>query len=324
MPRRSVVVVGGSGFLGANLVRKLVESEECHCTVIDNESGLGNARPLPSMAKAISADAGSGEAWREVGRPDVAFYLAARVANISYNATHQAEMLHANLAALAGLVSVYRSAPRAIVYVSTACVYPAGAPVPTPEAWGTRETPEGTNLGYGTAKRAGEQLAALLWQETGIPTVIVRPFNLYGPWDLFDPQWGHFVPSMLYRMLRGDAQIPVWGGTQSRAFTFVDDAVEILIRLAADARGLRVVNLGHAMEVRIANAVDLLRSATEFSGDTASQDGPLGYMRRAADEAFLSSLIGPFNWTPFEEGVRRTVSWCRSQGLGSLPQARRS
>src|SRR3990172_5145544 len=114
--------------------------------------------------------------------------------------------------------------------VSTACVYPHDAAIPTPETDGMRGEPEPTNAGYGWAKRMGERLAAFYANETPMRVVVVRPFNAYGPRDHYDVRTSHVIPALIKRVVDGDDPVEVWGsGNQERVFVHAMDV----------ARGIR-------------------------------------------------------------------------------------
>ena len=309
------LVVGGCGFIGANLVRYLTSLGE-HCIVVDNGSGLGRLRPLPKSAKVFKCDVKELQ-LRPKTIIDNVFYLAAHVAGITYNLSNQSLMLDKNLSALLGLRQIYELRPRCVVYFSTACVYPADSPVPTPEEWGEKGIPEITNLGYGIAKRTGEALVRLLHKETGVNTVIVRPFNSYGPWDYFDLKNAHFIPAVIHQMIGGSDIIEVFGGLQSRAFVYVDDIIRCVWRLANIAKGVVTVNVGHSNMVTIREATRAIERITGYSGKVRFITGPIGYPKRGADSSLLEHFIGPVNWTAFEKGVQQTVAWYRDWRGGS-------
>jgi GDP-L-fucose synthase len=314
------LVVGGAGFLGRNLVDQLLDIG-CECTVVDDDSGLSSARPLPPGVRHIPVEAANISSLL-LDRPDYVYYLAATVANVSYSAVNQSEMMTANLRALLGLRACYGLRPRSVVYISSACVYPAEAPVPTSELWGDRGLPEPTNRGYGTAKRVGEQLASILHSETGIPTVIARPFNIYGPWDLYDREVGHFIPALMRKMFDQEREINILGGPQTRAFTYVEDVVDCVVKLSHLGDGVHVVNVGYPEDASVVDVASAIATLLDFKGKLIYSGGPVGHARRAGTQQVIKQLIGNFDWTPLESGLRKTISWCLSKGLAQLPSRR--
>lgn len=310
------LVIGGRGFIGTNLVQYLTERGE-QCTVVDDGSGLGGPRPLPENVKLIESHARNLhiESSRTI---DSVFYMAARVGGITFNCFNQSLMLEENLDALLGLRLVYAMRPNCVVYFSTACVYPSEAPVPTTEEWGAKGLPEKTNFGYGVAKRTGEVLVRLLHEETGVNTVVVRPFNTYGPWDYFEPKYAHFIPALIYQMVRPTPLIRVFGGPQSRAFVYVDDIVRCVLKLAKAVKGIATVNVGHSNAVTIQETTEAIKLITGFKGTVKFIKGPIGYPKRAANSSFLEQLIGPVKWSSLEEGLGKTVKWYREWMRASL------
>jgi GDP-L-fucose synthase len=239
--------------------------------------------------------------------------MAAKTAGLLYNAEHHESMFAANLLPLAGLPYCFATKPRGLIYFSTACVYPTEAPVPTSEAYGDQSLPEVTNRGYGLAKRTGETAALDLGSSYGVPVCVVRLFNTYGLWDNFDLQCSHVVPAILGKMMRRDSRLEVIGGSQTRAFVFVEDVVRICLRLCMQLTDSFTVNIGHSREITIERAVQIASQATQYPGEIRYMDGPIGYYRRAADESRLRSKIGDIQWTSFQDGVNRTVEWLKTK-----------
>jgi len=293
--RRKVLVTGGAGFVGSHLV-DLLNSQGAEVRVADNLSR--GRRVLPGTLTGDLRDLE--QALIAAQRQEVVFHLAARVAGIQYNRTHQRTMWADNVrinstvleAALMAGVEKY-------IFTSTACIYPHDAAVPTPEAEGNRGVPEPTNVGYGWAKRLGEQEAQWASQEhKSMQMIVVRPFNAYGCRDYDDPATSHVIPALIRKVLADDEPVTVWGsGKQTRAFLHVKDFAEGLMRIAESATDSAPINLGHDNEVSIKELMEMILEITgqptrEVVYDT---DMPEGYPRRAADTTRLREVTG---WVP--------------------------
>jgi nucleoside-diphosphate-sugar epimerase len=246
---------------------------------------------------------------------DVVWHLAAKVTGIEYNRHNQYDMLRSNMAINYNVIeSVRRQKPRLFVYVSTACVYPHDAPVPTPEGAGDIGNPEPTNHGYGVAKWLGEQMVKHLHVEHNIPCIIVRFFNALGTRDYYDCETSHVAPALIRRVVEGENPVTVWGtGNQTRALVDAKDIVRALVMLHDKALTPEawyshknispiIVNIGHEREVSIRELAEtivrLCGKDVEINFDTSKPDG---YPRRAADTTLLRSLIGWVPDTPLED-----------------------
>jgi len=228
---------------------------------------------------------------------DIVWHLAAKVAAIEYNRKNQYEMLRSNLAlAYHAIESARKQKPKLFVYVSTACVYAADAPVPTPESAGNICNPEPTNHGYAVAKWTGEQMVKHLANEHNVPCIIVRLFNAIGPRDYYDKETSHVVPALIRRVMEGENPLVVWGsGQQTRVFVDARDIAKALVMLAdcPAAHNAQPINIGHEREVSIAELVEtIVRLCGKDVGYEFNLSKPDGHKRRAADTTLLHSLTG--------------------------------
>lgn len=300
--------------IGSHLVERLME-EGARVDVLDDLS-RGSEDNLPNggfrMWRYQLGRSHVGQAplcgWPLVHRDeafrskDVVFHLAARVTGIHYNQSHQWKMMMDNLAInqeVAQLVA--RHGPKHYVYVSTACVYPHDAPIPTPEEAAKNCNPEPTNYGYGVAKWVGEQQASFLHTELGIPTAIIRFFNAAGPRDYYDHETSHVIPALIRRFKEGNDPVVIWGtGLQSRVFVDNRDLAQALMIIAEEGCFGLPVNVGHDKEVTIMHLAEMIKelldspAALEFDASK-----PEGYERRAADTSRLRQITG--GWVPDRE-----------------------
>lgn len=309
----SDIVLGGGGFIGSHLVDHLASLGR-QVVVVDDFSRGHRSNLMDALATGLVSvhrhDLREGGILHSDGvlRPgrDVIWHLAAKVTGIEYNRHHHYDMAATNLALnLAVMEAVRQARPKLYVYVSTACVYPHDAPVPTPETAGKIGNPEPTNWGYGVAKWVGEQLATALYQEHRIPTLIVRFFNALGPRDYYDEATSHVAPALIRRVLEGENPVTVWGsGKQTRALVDARDIAKALVMLAdcPGAHDARPVNIGHEREVSIGELaqtiIDLCDTDATLEFDRSKPDG---YPRRAADTTRLRKLIGWVPDTPLDD-----------------------
>lgn len=320
--KKRVLVTGGTGFIGSRVTEYLVELG-AKVTVFDNLSN-GKIKNIDYLKDRIVLIKGNctvkTDALTACKNQEVVMNLAARVGGIEFNRNHQGLMLNDNIAIASTMIEAARqtNVGRFLV-VSSACIYPNDAIVPTPESEGFRGEPESTNAGYGWAKRMSELLGKYYSEEFGMNVAIVRPYNAYGPRDHFDPETSHVIPALIKRVTGGENPVVVWGsGKQTRAFLYVDDLAQGMIRAIETCTQPTPVNLGTDEEVSIA---DLVRKIISISGvktdiifDTSKPDGS---PRRNSDNTRARKLIQFTAKTRLSEGLAKTVDWYKKNLLSN-------
>lgn len=316
------IVTGGAGFIGSHLVDALIADGQ-QVRVLDNftRGSMENLREAMRTGQTEIKVMNLENERFAMRSDDIVWHLAAKVTGIEYNRHHQYDMLRTNLAINYNVIeSVRRQRPRLFVYISTACIYPHDAPVPTPESAGEICNPEPTNHGYGVAKWVGEQMVKHLSREYDVPCLIVRFFNAFGERDYYDKETSHVAPALIRRVLEGENPLNVWGsGNQTRIFVDAKDIARALLILAEKVQTPEVwysfknidpviVNMGHKREISIRELAETIvkvcDTETDIVFDTSRPDG---YPRRAADTAFLKRLIGWVPDTPLETTIAAMV-----------------
>lgn len=317
---KRVLVTGGAGFIGSYLVEYLVEGG-ARVAVVDNlERGRReNLRSIIEDLRFIESDLRDYTVCEMVcAGMDIVISAAAKVAGIEYNSTHQADMFTQNNRILTNMIeAAYRQGVGRYCLVSTACIYPHDALVPTPESEGERGEPEPTNLGYGWAKRIAEKQALWFAGETDMEIAICRPFNAYGPRDHYAEKTSHVIPALIKRVMEGENPVEVWGsGNQTRVFVHGRDfakGIQLVTEKAADSYP---VNIGHDEEISIR---ELLQRILRLTGNEAREvfyntARPEGYPRRAADTTRLKQVTGGFvPATSLDEGLREMIELYHSE-----------
>lgn len=314
---RSVVITGGAGFIGAHLTRRLVSlganvrvitrtpqtpalmdvAEKINRTVIDL------AVPNATNTALFTSD-------------ETVFHLASRVAGIQFNNAHPLDMYLTNIRINTTVLSAAGSAQvKKFIAVSSACVYPRFAPLPITETSGFIDEPEPTNSGYGWAKRMLEVGTGLLYREHHIPSVIVRPFNAYGPGQTTDPAISHVIPSLISRVLQNENPLTVWGtGNQIRSFLFVADLVDGLLLAAEKIDDPDPINLGGDEQVTIRELATVIAEEAKkpltLLFDTAKPDGQ---PKRVCDTTKAEKRLGFRAKTSLRAGLHETVLWHQKQ-----------
>src|SRR5688572_5414442 len=298
---KRVTVGGGCGFLGSYLVPEIVRGGG-RVTVVDNlENGERSALEAVFDAVAfVEADLRDRRVCDDVLQHcDLFINLAATASGVGFSRTHHGQMLIDNvLVGLVPLSAATRHNVPHVVIVSTSCVYPDDAPVPTPELETFVGLPESVNEGYGWAKRIQELAGGYLARERGMKVTTLRPFNLYGANYLWrSTERAHVIPALVKRVLDGEDPLVVWGsGEQRRNFLHGSDAAEVILRVV-EREPVGPVNIGYEDDTRIADLVALICDVTgrhpKLEFDRSKPDGAA---RKSADSTRLRALTG--NYTP--------------------------
>lgn len=307
---KTVIVTGGSGFLGTHVVEEL-RARGC---------GLDQMLvPRKSEYNLVHSDAVRRlfQDARAMGKGSlVVIHMAATVGGIGANRDNPGLFFYENIMMGVQMIEEARlQSVEKFVQLGTVCAYPKFTPVPFQESELWNGYPEETNAPYGIAKKA------LLVQLQGYRDqykfngIFLLPTNLYGPRDNFDPHSSHVIPALIKKCVdateRGDRYIDVWGtGSASREFLFVEDAAKAIVLATECFNGPEPVNIGASREIAIKDLVPLIAELTGFTGEIRwDSSKPDGQPRRGLDTTRAKELFGFVASTDFRAGLRKTIDW---------------
>lgn len=305
MKNKRIVITGGTGFLGRQLVDNLVRQGYRDLFVVDHKAyDLVRIEDIRRL-------------YVET-RPEIVIHLAAKVGGIGFNRENPAALFYENLMMGVQLLHEgFRAGLEKFVAIGTICAYPKFTPVPFHESALWDGYPEETNAPYGLAKKMMLVQSQAYRRQYGFNSIFLLPVNLYGPGDNFDPRSSHVIPALIKKCVdatRNKTQvITVWGtGQATREFFYVEDAAEA-IRLATEKYNTsEAMNLGAGFEISIKALVELIVELTGFSGRIiwdATQ--PDGQPRRMLDTSRAFRELGFKAATDLQEGLKKTIAWYR-------------
>jgi GDP-L-fucose synthase len=307
LENKRVVVTGGAGFLGTQIVRRL-EKEKCE-TIFVPRSREYDLRQLNAIRRML-----------DDARPDIIIHAAGIVGGIGANRAHPAEFFYDNLMIGVQLLhEAWKFGVQKFVAIGTVCAYPKFTPVPFREEDLWNGYPEETNAPYGLAKKMLLVQSQAYREQYGFNSIFLLPVNLYGPGDNFDPASAHVIPDVLRKCVqakqRSDSEIVLFGdGSPTREFLYVEDAAEGIVLAAEHYDKSEPVNLGSSFEISIRDLVEMIARLVGFDGrivwDTSQ---PNGQPRRKLDTRRAEKEFGFKARTSFEVGLQRTVDWYMQQ-----------
>lgn len=315
-----VLILGGAGFIGVHLARRLTAAG-AEVTIVDDFS---RGRDDPDLAalgvSVLNADLTAPASYESLPRGWDHVYMLAAVVGVRNVEKDPARVIRINTLALMNLLEWLGPAER-LFFASTSEVYAGGVshglvPVPTPETVPVMvENVAAPRFAYAISKLLGEAAVIHTARAKGIPYVIGRFHNVYGARMGAD----HVIPELLLRAMRREDPFCVYGMDQSRAFCHVDDATDAMTRLmATGAAAGEIVNIGNDNSTNIGDLGKLILRVTDFHAALESQPAPTGSVaRRCPDLTKLRALTAYEPTVSLEEGVRRTFEWYRTNWKAS-------
>jgi UDP-glucuronate decarboxylase len=325
---KTILLSGGAGFLGRHFIavfRRLNEEVlDKPCKVISADNYItGEQRALHESA---GTDPNIIDVWADVSYPlpvreDLHFIVhAAGVASPVYYMKYPLETIEGAVHGTKNLLELARKNKEleGFLFFSSSEIYgdPDPKSVPTPETYHGYVSSVGPRACYDESKRLGETITTIYHQQYGIPTKIVRPFNVFGPGMKHNDR--RVIPMFAYEALCGRA-LPVHGdGLQTRTFCYITDAVSGFLKTLLRGKNGEPYNIGNANnEISMGDLARLYASVVPGSTiklisypDTYPAGEP---QRRCPDLTKAAIDLGYASKVDLPAGLARFVDWARAQ-----------
>jgi dTDP-glucose 4,6-dehydratase len=306
------LVTGAAGFLGSHLVEELIDrGYQVRCFIrytSTNNRGFLSDLPVEKCAEVeiIAGDLRDGEAIRQAAQAtDVIFHLAALV-GIPYSYMHPLEVIETNVMGTVNvLVAARDQGVGRVIHTSTSEVYGTAQYVPIDE-----EHPLQGQSPYSASKIGAEKLVESFHASFGLPTTVIRPFNIFGPRQSARA----VIPTIITQALAKE-EIRLGNFDATRDFTYVQDTVNGFIMASeSDAAIGKLFNIGSNYEISIGEIAEKIIRLIGRDVSLAQEEKRLRPTKSEVQRLWAENRFAreTFGWSPqvsLDEGLERTICW---------------
>ena len=296
-----ILVTGGAGFIGSNLVEELVKSGEDVIVIDDFSTGsIENLKSVRDKIKIIRASC-QNILRLKIPKLKTIFHLGIPSSSPMYR---ENPMLVGE--AISGFINVFELAKRdqsKVIYASTSSIY-RGCPTPH------REDMISEPFDYYTeARLAMERLARVYYNLHGVSSVGMRFFSVYGPHEHAKGEYANNVSQFLWAMLKDNPPMVYGDGTQTRDFVHVKDVIKACLKASRSKLECEIVNVGTGKETSFNQMIDIINRLLKKSIKPIYLPNPIkNYVEHTlADLTKIKKLLGYKPSISLEEGIKQLV-----------------
>ena len=248
-------------------------------------------------------------------KPTHVIHCAAKVGGVGANMEFPADFFMDNIRMNTNVIQACHELkiPKLVSFLST-CVFPDNVEYPLDETKIELGPPHPSNFAYAYAKRMADVQIRAFNKQYGTKYFSVIPCNVYGPNDNYSLEVGHVIPMLIHKCYlakKNRKTFEVWGdGTPLREFVYSKDVANIVDLLIQKYKGTDPVIISNPTEYSIKQVVDLIVEYMGFKGKVKwLTDKPNGQHRKPSSNAKLLSIIGDYEFTTLEKGLKESIEW---------------
>ena len=309
-----ILVAGGTGFLGINLIQRLI-SKGCRirATLHTRPEIIHDA-----AVEYIHADLTLAEdCKRAVEGMDYVFLVAANTSGAAVMATTPLAHVTPNVVMNAQMLdAAYKAGVKKFVFISSSAAYPptGNRPVKEEEMFGG--DPYDVYFSVGWMKRYGEILCKIYAQKIKkpMPTLVIRPSNVYGPYDKFDLLTSHVTTALIRKVVERQNPVEVWGtGDDIRDLIYIDDFLDGVLLAFEKSGDYLAINLASGQGYSVKQILKTIMEVDGYDDPEVRFDPskPSTIGIRLVDIQLAQEMLGFYPKIGLKEGLGRTVAWYR-------------
>ncbi len=316
----TILITGGAGFIGSWTVRAFLADTSCNIVILDNfsngsKANLESFRNDSRILDVIKCDVANSRRTAEIVsrvKPDICVHLAAQI-NVQHSIDDPCDTFRSDVTGTFHLLEACRAAGAKFAFMSTCMVYDLSAP-----SGSIAEThPAVPRSPYAAAKLAGENLTVSYFHAYGMPTVVMRPFNTYGPRQKASGEGG-VVSIFLSKHIKGE-NLNIYGtGRQTRDLLYVEDCADFILRAVSSKKCYgRIINAATGSDITVNDL-----AALTLTLPTANPGAKIKHVKHIHPQSEIMKLCGNYDlvasllgWRPktdLRTGLEKTSEWLTS------------
>ena len=318
MLNKPVLVIGGNGFVGSHLCEKLISQGKKVVAFdrvpINESNNLALIKDDPDF-KYFCGDIRDVDDLNNILNQEYdKIFLLSAIVGVKNYCKDPLEVIDVNVIGAYNIIKYALRTKTKIIFTSTSEVYGKNPKVPWSEnddrVLGSTST---ERWSYSTSKSICEHMLLGLNKNSGLPVTIVRYFNVYGPRQ--NPYY--IISQTIYKILRNEKPILYDSGSQTRCFTYIDDAIEGTLRASDEANcDGQIFNIGNSTENTVKEAIELSIEISKKGLKWEKFDTKKYYgttyediQRRIPDVSKAKKFLGWEATTKLEDGIKKTIDW---------------
>ena len=291
--RKNILVTGGSGLVGSQILADVKLSSK--------DGDLRNWDVTNNIIQKY--------------KPSFVIHAAAKVGGVGGNMKAKGEFYYDNVMINTNVLEACRinNVKKVVSFLST-CIFPDKVEYPLTEKKIHLGPPHSSNYGYAYSKRMLDVQSQMYKEQYGLSYISIIPTNIYGPHDNFNIETGHVVPSLIHKCYIAkltNTPLEIWGsGEPLREFIYSEDIAKLTEWALHNYNESEPIIFSTSEEISIKKLTTIIANSMGFEGKIIYNTSlPEGQYRKPSDNSKLKSYLPNFQFTPIEEGIKKTTDW---------------